>query len=357
MSCNLNLLFLPCSKSGCGRTSAAMEPGSTRLQLMGGHGSHFPDVPQGKHYYVKVVGCNSCCEVMKVVGKDGDVLIIDRSQGTQCSCIHSNSPVTYSLDNEYAYKDLTEYTPLVAVEPLVWNCETNTISVDCSKLFSKGCGCDCEDGTTDPGQGTAGGGQGLRGERGPKGDPGPGIENIVVSPAGMMMITLEGGRTISAGKVPQAKGLPGPRGEKGDPGERGEQGVPGRNIVSIHREGDKAIATFDDGTKSDLGSVVGPAGPQGPQGEAGPKGDPGRDGNVPYIQYVKVGNKARIFGPANKAVTIGYMTPDDAAGKKPASATVNATTDNNGTAVIPAIPDGNFLEFSVDGRLIGIGVS
>lgn len=357
MSCNLNLLFLPCSKMGKAMTSAAMEPNSTRLQLMGGQGSHFPDVPSGKHFYVRVQGCNSCCEVMKVVGKDGDVLIVDRNNGVQCTCIHSNATVEYTLDNEYAYRDLTEYTPLTAVEPLVWNCDTNTLSVDCSKLFNKGCGCDCEDGKTDPGHGGTGGTGGLRGERGPKGDNGVGIDTMSVSATGMLMITLENGKTFSAGKLPQAKGVPGPRGEPGEKGDKGEQGEPGKSISSVSRQGNNMIAVMSDGTQTDLGSIVGPPGPQGPAGPTGEKGEQGRDGNIPYIQYVKAGNKARIFGPADKAVTIGYMTPEDAANKKPASATVNITTDSSGTAVFPAIPDGNFLEFRVDGRLIGIGVS
>lgn len=55
---------------------------------------------------------------MKVVGKEADVLIVERDNGTQCTCIHSNSSVRYSLDNAFAYQDLQHYIPLKVTDPL-----------------------------------------------------------------------------------------------------------------------------------------------------------------------------------------------------------------------------------------------
>lgn len=32
---------------------------------------------------------------------------------------------------------------------------------------------------------------------------------------------------------------------------------------------------------------------------------------ITCVQYVKVGNKAKVFGLSNSRITIGYMTMDD----------------------------------------------
>lgn len=360
MTCKLGLVFLPCSRTGKGFTAKALEPNGTRLQLMGGHGNHFPDLSNGGHFYVRVAGCDSCCEVMKVIGKDTDVLIIDRNYGTQCTCIHSNALVQYSLDNQWAYEDLSQYIPLKVTDPLTWNCETNTLGVDCSKLFSEecgSCGCDCEGGEhAGEGNGT-GGGTGLRGEKGDRGDQGIGISNMAVSAAGMLMVTLTDGRTISAGKLPQAKGVPGERGERGLPGPQGDQGEPGRSISRAERRDNKLIIVMDDGFEVDLGDVTGPPGPKGDQGEPGPKGDRGEDGKIPYIVYVAGSKNGRIFGPANTRIQVGYMTKDKADKMEVPSASVTVVTDGNGNASIPLIPAGNFIEYRVNSRLVGIGVS
>lgn len=355
MSCSLGLIFLPCSRSGKGLTAKALDPDGRKLQLMAGHGSRFPDVVGGGHYYVRVEGCNSCCEVMKVVGKDADVLIVERDYGTQCNCIHSNSSVQYSLDNAFAYQDLAAYIPIKVTDPLSWNCETNTLSIDCSKLFDGSCGdcgCDCENGTPD--NEVTGSGANLRGGKGDKGDPGVGISNITITAAGFMTVTLDNGKVIQAGKVPQAKGVPGDKGDKGDKGDQGDKGDPGKSIAGVRVDNYEMIVTMEDGTETNVGNI---RGAKGDKGDPGAKGDKGDKGDLPYVQYIQVGNKARIFGPANTNITIGYMTTDDAAANKAYSASSNARTNGNGSATIPALPAGMFLEFYADGKLVGIGSS
>lgn len=362
MSCKLGLVFLPCSKTGKGFTSASLEPNGTRLQLMNGHGKQFPDIVNQGHFYVRVSGCDSCCEVMKVIGKDADVLIVDRNFGTQCTCIHSNALVQYTLDNPYAYEDLSQYIPLKVTDPLTWNCETNTIGIDCSKLFSDecgSCGCDCEGGANaGEGPGTSGGGgTGLRGERGEKGDQGVGITTMTVSAAGMLLVTLSDGRTVTAGKLPTAKGTPGERGPEGPIGPQGPRGDDGKSVAGARRDGDNLILTMEDGTEVNLGSVVGPEGPQGDPGPQGAQGPKGEDGTIPYITYVMGSKKGRIFGPANTAISIGYMSKADADTLKEPQVTMQVTTDENGNAAIPPIPAGNFIEYRINGRLVGIGES
>lgn len=57
--------------------------------------------------------------------------------------------------------------------------------------------------TEDTGAGTE---VGLRGSKGEKGDQGVGISNVTITPAGFLSVTLDNGKVIQAGKVPQAKG-------------------------------------------------------------------------------------------------------------------------------------------------------
>lgn len=353
-------MFLPCDRTGRGRLSKPLDQDQNRLHLYNGNGTLFPDISNGQHFYVRVSGCNSCCEVMKVIGKDGDILTVDRSFGTQCSCIHSNAEVVYTLDNAYAYHDLRSYIPINVTEPLMWNCETNTISVDCSKLFSNACGCNDENvvpPSSDGAQPGVAAGTGLRGERGEQGPQGIGIGTATVSATGRLLITRTDGKIIDAGALPVAKGVPGPAGERGPAGDQGPQGEDGTSVTSARQESDNLIISMSDGAEHNVGNVKGPKGDKGEKGDAGPKGDAGRDGINQYPQYVRVGDRGRIFGPSSAELKIVYITKSDAAAGKKTGATVSVQLDSLGTAVFPAIPQDNFLEFYVGSRLIGIGES
>ena len=101
MACDKPLIFLSCDSSGQARTAQAVNINDTVIQLMRGQGSRFPEVPNGKWFYIRVVGCDSCCETMRVVGRDGDKLHVQRGFGTQCTCIKSNSLITYTTDTQY----------------------------------------------------------------------------------------------------------------------------------------------------------------------------------------------------------------------------------------------------------------
>lgn len=356
MTCKLGLVFLPCSRSGRSIIAQPVEPTGTRIQLMTGGGSQFPDLSDGGYFYVRVTGCNNCCEVMKVIDKDADALIVDRSYGTQCNCIQSNSPITYSLDNAYAYQDLSQYIPLKVTSPLTFSCETNTIGIDCSKLFSPDCGCGCGEssGSNDSTQSIQ---PGLRGEQGPKGERGDGIVGASVSPAGVLLLQTSGGSVISAGKLPQGKGIPGPSGERGPKGDVGEKGEDGEGVQSARVVNGVLHVYLSSGADIPAGDVVGPRGPKGEKGDTGPKGEKGDTGNIPFVQYVKVGDKARIFGPANSTLRIVNLTKSDAAAGKKTGLTTEVVLDKMGTAVIPALPEGNFAEYWLDTRLIGIGTT
>jgi hypothetical protein len=63
--------------------------------------------------------------------------------------------------------------------------------------------------------------------------------------------------------------LKGDKGDKGDPGEQGPPGIDGVDGVGIDYitliDG-KLILVLTDGTKTDLGNIMGPQGEQGPEG-------------------------------------------------------------------------------------------
>lgn len=356
MTCKLGLVFLPCNRGGKSIIAQPVEPTGTRIQLMTGGGSQFPDLDTGGYFYVRVTGCNNCCEIMKVIDKDVDVLIVERNNGTQCNCIQSNSSITYSLDNSYAYQDLSQYIPLKVTSPLTFSCETNTIGIDCSKLFSPDCGCGCGE-SSGPNDSTPSIQPGLRGEQGPKGEQGDGIVGATLSPAGVLMLHTSSGGVISAGKVPQGKGVPGPAGERGPKGDAGEKGEDGDGVQSARVVNGDLHIYLTSGADIPAGNVVGPRGPKGEKGDTGPKGEKGDAGNIPFVQYVKVGDKARIFGPVNSTLRIVYLTKADAATGKKTGLTTDVVLDNTGTALIPALPEGNFAEYWLGTRLIGIGTT
>lgn len=305
MACEKPLIFLPCGLTGEARTAQAVNPSDTVIQLMNGQGSRFPQVPAGKWFYIRVVGCDGCCETMRVVGRDVDKLHVQRGFGTQCTCIKSNSFLTYTTDTQYFYEDILSVLPLNVADPLHYNCETNTISVDCSKLHSSKCGgCGCE-GTSDTAaaeNGNVVGTGGLRGPQGDKGDQGVGISSMVISATKRLIVTLTDGRVVDAGSVPTAQGLPGPRGDKGDQGEKGDKGDPGVGITTFSLQDGNLMATMTDGQSKNLGSVIGPQGKQGIQGVAGPQGV--------NFSYVEDNTDGYLCGASGSTVKLVLLTPN-----------------------------------------------
>jgi len=101
---------------------------------------------------------------------------------------------------------------------------------------------------------------GLQGRQGTMGDPGP------KGNAGM------DGKTIVGDDG--ARGPAGPRGDKGERGEAikgdaGQDGADGRGIVSVSIVGVNLVITYTDGTKVNVGRVMGQRGQLGPRGRPG----------------------------------------------------------------------------------------
>lgn len=281
MDCELNLVPLPCSRTGVGFTSHPLDEHSNRLHLMKGHAKHFPQLEGRQYFYVKIAGCGDCCETAKVVGIEEDTLVLDRTTGAKCPCVMSNAMVSYLWDDIRVVQDVARAIGINVLSPLKYDACTRTLSVDCKELFAADCGgCGCGEGAVETGNSSTGG-VGLRGQQGERGERGVGIATLSITASGQLNYTLTDGTTRSAGTLPKAQGTQGERGPKGEigmQGEQGEQGEPGP-------QGEK--------------------GEQGTPGEKGEKGDKGDKGDPFYAyQYVEVGNDAYVFGEPNAQITI-----------------------------------------------------
>ena len=338
MACNNNLVFISCEYSGIGFTSKAVPEDATRIQLMKGHGKNFPPVTKGSHFYITVEGCNSCCETMRVVGIDGDVLEVERNLGDACTCIKGNAKVSYTSSNKEFFEDINGVIPLNVQSPLKFDCNTNTLSVDCAELFKGGCGgCDCGEGCDDnAGVNVVTGG--LRGDKGDKGDPGPLPTGINVSSTGALTFTYPDGTTIQAtGRVP--KGPKGDKGDNGDPGRQGDPGAVGEAAPSVkvgRANGTDLILTMSDESQVLIKDAI----PLSVKGDKGDKGDPS-------VQMVNADGTWYVFASKNTALRVNVNNTD-----------LPVTTNDEGLAKVDLTPytKGSLVKIYNGTNLLGIGV-
>ena len=186
MNCELNLVPLSCDRTGVGFTSHPLSEDSNRLRLMVGHAKHFPPISGQQYFYVKIAGCNGCCETAKVVGIEEDTLILDRTTSSKCPCILSNTQVSYLWDDTRVIQDIAKSIGFNVLSPLKYDPCTRTLSVDCKELFAADCGgCGCGEGAVGTGTGTGGAVTGgLRGAKGDKGDNGVGVASFTITADG-----------------------------------------------------------------------------------------------------------------------------------------------------------------------------
>lgn len=346
-NCELHLVPLSCDRKGVGFTARPLSSESNKLYLQAGHARQFPPIEGQQYFYVKIQGCDGCCEVSKVVRIEGDILYLDRTVGGKCECITSNTMVSYDWDNIHVVTDVANSIGINVLSPLKYDTCTRTLSIDCKELFAKDCGgCGCNEGTggTATASATTGG---LRGERGEKGDPGVSVEQLQITPSGGLNYFLSDGTVRSAGQLPQAKGIPGRQGEAGPPGPKGDKGQDGAKLTSVLMKGTQAKFVFSDNNvvEADFSSLKGEQGDTGPQGPKGEKGEPGQS-----YQYIEVGNDAYIFGlpntqvamtsPALAGVTFGPFTTNAQGFVKIAKMQVSG----------PAL-----VQMYVGNRMVGIG--
>lgn len=295
-ACKQRLQTLPCDKLGYGYTSHPLGASDTVLHLMRNQGNSFPPLVEGQYFFVSVKMCDTeCCETMRVIARDGDDLTVERTN--PCDCISSNARVTY-LDSGREYvQALAREIGLNVEDPLVYNCETNTLSLDCTKL-NMGGDCGCGSGKDEAGVGK----RGPQGERGADGKDGVSVTGITIDDTNTLKWTDNKGKTHTIGTIIPPQGQKGDAGPQGPQGPQGPAGPQGEDAGAISMERDEATGTFSlfitngegvkrnigswkpvagvgiadmnvvdgnlevtltDGNKLNAGSTVGPRGPQG----------------------------------------------------------------------------------------------
>lgn len=254
--CDGLLKELPCDKSGLGYTREPVSQHGNTLYLMKQQGQNFPDVVDGEYYFIRVQGCDTCCETMRVVSKHGDTLTVERNN--PCPCISSNAKVAYDAQSKAYIQAAAREIGINAASPLTYDCETNTISLDCTKLaFDSDCGC----GT---GGGAGGGYAGEKGEAGRDGRDGVGILSLSVR-NNVLYWTDTLGNEYTAGTITAARGVQGEKGERGEQGERGEKGEKGDGLGTLRMtgkpDGTMVLALTDgEGKRTEVGSWLPPRG-------------------------------------------------------------------------------------------------
>lgn len=346
MSCELKLATLECNKTGIGYTAAPVSSDSNRVRLIKGHTKQFPTITDGQYFYIKILGCGDCCETAKVIGVEQDTLVLDRTVGSKCDCIQSNSLVKYDWENIHVLLDVAKSVGINVLSPLKYDTCTRTLSVDCKELFAADCGgCGCDDvAVSEPQSGNTGG---LRGEKGDKGERGVGIQSLSISASGKLLYTMTDGSSGTAGTLPMAKGVKGERGDAGPKGDTGPKGEDGSTFKSGTLQGTNLVFTMSDNStvSIDATGLKGEQGAQGTQGVQGPKGDAGYS-----YQYVEVGATAHIFGVPSTSVTI-------TADAMPGVTFGPYTTGSDGIVSFskPPLSGNTLVKIFSGGKLVGIG--
>lgn len=137
MSCTNQIVGLPCGMTGTAYTSSPMHTNGNSIVLQGGHGVNLPDITAGGFYFVNVADCNGCCGSLKVTAKVGDTLTVVPKT---CGCIASNARVTYD-NTSIEYIRAVALGSINFAAPLHYDCDTNTVSINCDELAQMDCGC------------------------------------------------------------------------------------------------------------------------------------------------------------------------------------------------------------------------
>lgn len=125
---------LPCHLSGVGYTFTTAEVGSQVLRLQKNHAMHFPKLNDCQYFFVYLTdACNKRCAQARVIGVDytADALYLDSPLPM---CLSSLSRVSYDVGSVAAIRSIAAEIGINAISPLVYDCATRTLSIDCQAM-------------------------------------------------------------------------------------------------------------------------------------------------------------------------------------------------------------------------------
>ena len=147
INCPHKYVALPCDMLGSANTAEAFCTSGT-LKLKQGQGANFPELAAGQVFHaLMAIPCKNTCEEVIVTGRDGDVLTVTRYQ-ERTGCFPTGSRITYVSCSVDAIRSIARDSRPNYEWPLVYDCETDTISIDCAgikELVRKPCGAVDED--------------------------------------------------------------------------------------------------------------------------------------------------------------------------------------------------------------------
>lgn len=134
MKCPNKYAELPCSVSGVGYLHSKTGLHTQELWMIKGHASQFPSLQDGEFFFAYIHdNCNKTCLKVRVtfVDKINDVLTIDAPLSV---CFSSQSRVSYDHSSVERTREIAASVGINVVPPLVYDCETRTLSIDCAGL-------------------------------------------------------------------------------------------------------------------------------------------------------------------------------------------------------------------------------
>lgn len=131
MMCGPRLARLPCNRSGA-VVVGQRYTGGTTLTLQPGGAAALPTLQNDEVFFLEVLG-NDCgdCAKFRVTAVTGEALTVDNVDGV---CLPPGTVLRYTATHPDAIKLLAAEIPFEAASPLVWDCNTNTLSLDCEAL-------------------------------------------------------------------------------------------------------------------------------------------------------------------------------------------------------------------------------
>lgn len=131
MTCGPRLARLPCDRGGV-VTVAERYTGGTTLALKTGGAANLPTLQAGEVMFLEVIGrdCGGCA-TFRVSSITGEELTVDSVTGV---CLPPGTLLRYTATHPDAIKLLAAELPFTAVHPLVWDCATRSLHIDCEGL-------------------------------------------------------------------------------------------------------------------------------------------------------------------------------------------------------------------------------
>lgn len=134
MKCPNLYAELDCCLTGTGFLHSKSGIGATELHLIKGHASHFPTLQNREFFFAYITdACTKQCTQVTVTGVDKttDTLTISPPLTV---CYSSQSRIAYDYSSVARTREIAASVGINVVSPLIYDCDTRTLSIDCQAM-------------------------------------------------------------------------------------------------------------------------------------------------------------------------------------------------------------------------------